>query len=133
MKNVLISMVISFLPTALFAQDQASYQCTMGELTRRVEIMHETGVTVPCEVHYYKDTEAPGDNQVLWRAMSEEGYCEAKATEFIAKLSSMGWNCGTSASRDESTDMDEEAETDDDTGALAPAEDEIELPDIETN
>jgi hypothetical protein len=122
MKQILISVVISLLPVTLLAQNQTSYQCTMGELTRRVEIMHETGVAVPCEVHYYKDTEAPGDVQVLWRAISEEGYCEAKTKDFVAKLSTMGWECGMPAGKDDS-----EPAMNDDSDTLAPAED-IELP-----
>ena len=134
MKKILIAITVLLLPATLFAQGQSSYQCTMGELTRRVEIMHETGVSVPCEVHYYKDSEAPGERQVLWRAMSEEGYCEAKTTEFIAKLEDMGWNCGASSSPADAMDTEEmEAEMSDDTDALAPAEEEIELPDPDTN
>ena len=122
MKKILISIVISLLPATLLAQGQTSYECTMGELTRRVEIMHETGVTVPCEVHYYKDTEAPGEHQVLWRAISQEGYCEAKTTEFVAKLANMGWDCGTAEAANEDPDM-EDVDTPDDTDALAPAAD----------
>lgn len=134
MKKILIAIAVLLLPATLFAQGQSSYQCTMGELTRRVEIMHETGVSVPCEVHYYKDSEAPGERQVLWRAMSEEGYCEAKTTEFIAKLESMGWNCGASSAPTDAMETEEmEAEMSDDTDALAPAEEEIELPDPDTN
>lgn len=125
MKNILISIAVAFLPAVLFAQAQTSYQCTMGDLTRRVEIMHETGVSVPCEVHYYKDTEAPGESQVLWRAMNEEGYCEAKTTEFVARLTSMGWDCGMPAGPVEMDDA--EPEMTDDTDTLAPAAD-VEMP-----
>jgi len=123
MKKILITIVISLFPAFLFAQDQGSYQCVIGELTRRVEILYETGVTVPCEVHYYKDTEMPGERQVLWRAANEEGYCEARAAEFIEKLRGMGWSCSAAGAEDESGETD-------DTDALAPAE-EIELPDID--
>jgi hypothetical protein len=49
---------------------------------------------VPCEVHYFKDTELPGENQVLWTATTEAGYCESKAEEFVAKLREWGWDCG---------------------------------------
>lgn len=136
MKKILITISLTLMSATVLAQSQASYQCTMGELTRRVEIMHETGVTVPCEVHYYKDTEAPGERQVLWRAMSEEGYCEAKTTEFVARLSGMGWNCGTGGMRAEPAEVAEveeveeaEAEMMDDTEALTPVEEDIELPD----
>ena len=141
MKKMLIIISTILMSSTVFAQAQTSYQCTMGELTRRVEIMHETGVTVPCEVHYYKDTEAPGERQVLWRAMNEEGYCESKTTEIVATLSAMGWNCGTGSMPVESVEPGEpveseaaEAEMMDDTDALAPVEeDDIELADPEAN
>lgn len=133
MKKLLISISLSLLSVTALAQGQTSYQCTMGEMTRRVEIMHETGVSVPCEVHYYKDTEAPGERQVLWRAMNEEGYCEAKTTEFVARLSDMGWSCGMGSMPTEPAEMDDaEPEMMDDTEALAPVEQDIELPDPET-
>ena len=77
MKKIsLVVLTAAFLPFASLAQNQNNYQCSHGDLKRRVEIVYETGVTVPCEVHYYKDTEAPGEQQVLWRALKEEGYCE---------------------------------------------------------
>ena len=53
------------LPLAALAQANDSYRCTMGGKVRRVEIFHDAGVAVPCEVHYYKDTEAPG-----WRSLT---------------------------------------------------------------
>ena len=97
MTKIPITMILTLLlPTLAYAQGAENYECTMGELTRRVEIIHETGVSVPCEVHYYKDSEAPGEHEVLWRALNEEGYCEAKMTEFVGKLLEMGWECGIS-------------------------------------
>ncbi len=110
------------LPVLTVAQDQQKYQCTFGELARRVEIFSEPGMAVPCEVHYYKDTEAPGERQVLWRAQNDAAYCSSKTQEFIAKLEDMGWNCGQAAEADES----EEPDVADDTDALTPADD-IEL------
>ena len=82
------------VPCVALAQESGKHQCTHGDLVRRVEIFTEPGMTVPCEVHYYKDTEAPGETQVLWSAQAEEGYCETKAQEFIAKLQGWGWSCG---------------------------------------
>ena len=114
-------------PVLAIAQDQQSYQCTFGELTRRVEIFSEPGVAVPCEVHYYKDTEAPGERQVLWRAQTDATYCASKTQEFVAKLTDMGWNCGQAAEVEESPEADG-PESMDDTDALTPA-DEIELED----
>lgn len=94
MKNkTLIGLLALIAPTLSFSQGQQNFSCSMGELTRRVEVVSEPGVSVPCEVHYYKDSEATDERQVLWSAMNEAGYCEAKTQEFVAKLSDMGWNC----------------------------------------
>ena len=97
---MLIRLMLVVLPLLLAwpagfaaAQDADKLRCTFGELERRIEIYREPGVSVPCEVHYYKDTEAPGEQQVLWRAQSEEGYCEARAQEYLAKLEDWGWEC----------------------------------------
>ena len=89
----LVAGLAAALPALAAAQGTDSYQCTYGELQRRVEILTEPGVSVPCEVHYYKDTEAPGEREVLWSATAEEGYCERKTEEFIAKLQGWGWSC----------------------------------------
>jgi hypothetical protein len=130
MKNIILTFLTAMvLPGLALAQEQNTYQCSHGDLQRRVEIVYETGVTVPCEVHYYKDTEAPGERQVLWRALQQEGYCEAKTREFVAQLGSWGWNCaqGSGATADEAMEAEEAAESDaaDDTEALAPV-DEVE-------
>ncbi len=123
-KNLAFVVAI-ILPVLSIAQDSQKYQCTSGELTRRVEIFSEPGVAVPCEVHYYKDTEAPGERQVLWRAQTDATYCASKTQEFVAKLTDMGWNCGQEAEVEETPKADE-SELVDDTDALTPA-DEIEL------
>ena len=121
-KKLLVLIPALLIPVLSYAQGIESYACKMGGLTRRVEIMHETGVTVPCEVHYYKDDEAPGQQQVLWRALNEAGYCEAKMTEFVGKLLEMGWECGVSAAAREDLPVEEDkVDVVDDTEALAPA------------
>jgi hypothetical protein len=119
------------LPGVLFAQAPQNFQCSLGDLQRRVEIFYETGVTVPCEVHYYKDTEAPGEVQVLWRALNESGYCEKMTESFVAKLGDLGWNCVKADAAAEPEAADQQVEpaqpaqaTDaDDTEDLIPAED----------
>ena len=97
MKRVLVASLATLLPCLAWAQGNDAYQCTFGELQRRVEIFSEPGRSVPCEVHYYKDTEAPGERQVLWSASSQEGYCAQKTEEFIAKLQGWGWECSAGA------------------------------------
>ena len=133
--KILIVLLATALPGLAAAQDADKYQCSQAGLERRVEIYHEPGVDVPCEVHYYKDTEMPGERQVLWSAQSESGYCERKTTEFIAKLEAWGWDCGQAAApaggADDAADAaaapdapeapDAEAPADD-TAVLAPAD-----------
>ncbi|HSD70782.1 MAG TPA: hypothetical protein VLB07_14580 [Woeseiaceae bacterium] len=121
------------LPATAIAAD--NYRCTLGDLVRRVEIYYEPGREVPCEVHYYKDTEMPGERQVPWRAQNEAGYCESRAAAFIEQLKSQGWDCQVNAAEAapaatepavtepaaEAPASEEAAETDD-TETLAPAE-----------
>ncbi len=120
----------TLLPFAASAQGVTSYTCTYDDLVRRVEILTEPGVPVPCEVHYHKDTEAPGEHQVLWSAQNDASYCEAKTEEFVAKLKDWGWSCSASGATDPAEveqairipieeRIDEAA---DDTAALEPAE-----------
>ena len=128
--KLLAAIVAATLPATALAQADGKYQCTYGELTRRVEILTEPGVSVPCEVHYHKDTEAPGESQVLWSAQSDASYCEARATEFVAKLEGWGWDCsagGAPAAPAEpgapaAPEPAEAPDAVDDTEALAPAE-----------
>ncbi len=124
----------TLLPFAASAQGVTSYSCTYDEMVRRVEILTEPGVPVPCEVHYHKDTEAPGEHQVLWSAQNDASYCESKTAEFVTRLEGWGWNCTASGAApmpagepmmDDSMDdeMDDAMdEAMDDTEALAPAE-----------
>ena len=120
--------LLAVIPCLALAQGQTSYQCSFGELQRRVEILTEPGVSVPCEVHYYKDTEAPGEKEVLWSAGSQQGYCESKTEEFIAKLEGFGWDCGQGGeamptSEAEATEESEEAPPAyDDTDVLSPGD-----------
>jgi len=120
-----IALLIAAVPCLALGQGVGSYQCSYGDLQRRVEILTEPGVSVPCEVHYYKDTEAPGVKQVLWSAGSQEGYCESKTEEFIAKLEGWGWDCGQG--EESMPAVGPEAETEDAAEAKAPAYDDTDV------
>ncbi len=91
--RLFIAFLTSLVPALVLAEGSDTYQCTYGDLQRRVEILRETGTQVPCEVHYYKDSEAPGERQVLWSATNEVGYCDKNAEQLIAKLEGWGWDC----------------------------------------
>jgi len=93
-QRIIFILMATLLPAVAIAQDSGKYQCKYGDMLRRVEIAHEPGVEVPCSVHYFKDTEMPGEQQVLWSAESDPTYCQDKAMEFVTKLEGWGWDCG---------------------------------------
>ncbi len=92
-KRLLITLSGLLLPVTLYAQNPSDFECSFGDLNRRLVIVSEPGVSVPCEVHYYKQDESPGEHQVLWRATNEAGYCERQADQFKLKLIEWGWTC----------------------------------------
>ena len=124
--KMVMALIWGALPCIALGQDTGAYECSYGDLKRRVEILTEPGVSVPCEVHYYKDTEAPGEKQVLWSAGSEEGFCERKTEEFITKLEGWGWDCGPGTDTAPEPEAVEEAEAEppvyDDTDVLSPGD-----------
>ena len=91
--RTMVTSVAILVPLSVSAQDAAEYQCELQGLQRRVEVVYESSVAVPCEVHYFKDSEAPGEHQILWNAQNESGYCESQAQAFIEKLEGWGWEC----------------------------------------
>lgn len=124
-KHTLVALVV-LIPGFALGQTGTSYQCSFDGEQRRIEILTEPGVAVPCEVHYFKDTEMPGESQVLWTATTDASYCETKAEEFVAKLREWGWDCasGSGAKPAPETEAVPETEPDpiaDDTEALEPA------------
>lgn len=92
--RTVVVLTTMLAPSFAAAQETDKYLCSYGDMQRRVEISSEPGVEVPCSVHYFKDTEMPGEHQVLWSADRDPGYCRSKATEFVAKLEGWGWECG---------------------------------------
>lgn len=92
--RLFLAFLTALAPTLLLAEGSDTYKCTYGDLQRRVEILREPGAQVPCEVHYHKDSETPGEREVLWSATNEIGYCEKNTEQLIAKLEGWGWNCG---------------------------------------
>jgi len=70
------------------------YQCTLNGLSRRILINHPNSpATLPCEVTYYKDNEAPNTAKVLWKANNDAGYCEQQAQFMANRLGGWGWQC----------------------------------------
>ncbi len=98
--NKLIPLVaLATVSSLSFAEETDNSLCTLADKSRRVQIVRDAGVSVPCEVLYDRDTYAPGDPKVLWQAKHEKGFCEARAAELIAKLRSRGWDCREDTSK----------------------------------
>ena len=127
-KRLFITLSGLLMPAMLFAQNPSDFECSFGDLDRRLVIVSEPGVSVPCEVHYYKEDEAPGQHQVLWRATNEAGYCERQADQFKLKLIEWGWTCtdrpAPAAPPGEPAEAAPEAATDD---AVTPSVDDTEV------
>ena len=49
--------------------------------------------------------------KVLWTAKGEVGFCEQKATEFIEKQQSWGWECNNVSAQQETPEVPETPET----------------------
>jgi hypothetical protein len=86
-----------------------SWNCSHDDLVREVMIEYPQGGSLPCDVVYKKQTEGVED-QVLWSAESQEGYCEDKAHELVAKLESWGWVCLETVSEEPETEPEAEPE-----------------------
>jgi hypothetical protein len=102
-----------------------SWNCSHDDLVREVQIEYPEGGSVPCNVIYKKQTEGFED-QVLWSAENEEGYCEEKAREFVGNLESWGWVCletvSAAAEPEEAEEAMEEAEAVEEAAEEAEAE-----------
>lgn len=85
---VILFSMIYFCCFSAFANEQ--YVCNNGDAKRVISIMYETAEDkLPCEVQYDKGE----GTQTLWSAQTDAGYCETKASEFVAKQESWGWSC----------------------------------------
>jgi len=87
-----MKILMAMLFTVCFSQialADTTYVCTQGGMERKIEVVSLGAGKVPCEVRYTKN----GTTEVLWNAQAEEGYCEAKAAEFVEKQRGWGWDC----------------------------------------
>lgn len=82
-----------------------SWSCSHDDLVREVIVAYPQGGSLPCDVVYKKQTEGVED-QALWSAENEEGYCEEKARELVARLESWGWVCLETVSAETGADSE---------------------------
>lgn len=87
-------LLVTMSATWAHAAEKSQFTCTSGDLVRRVIVeVGDLGTSLPCEVVYWKDKEAPGVRRVLWNARSDAAYCDAKAAGLVDKLATAGWRC----------------------------------------
>lgn len=90
-------LAAGFAAGAAQAAEKSHYNCRSGEIVRRVVIeVGDLATSLPCEVVYWKDTEAPGVRRVLWNAKTDAGFCDDKAAGLVDKLATSGWQCDLS-------------------------------------
>ncbi len=90
-------LAVGFATATANAAEKSEVNCRSGELVRRVIIeVGDLGTGLPCEVVYWKDSEAPGVRRVLWNARSDAVFCETKAAGLVEKLNNSGWECEAS-------------------------------------
>ena len=113
----LVVMLLSGIAATAYAD---SWNCSHDDLVREVIIEYPQGGSLPCDVVYKKQTEGVED-QVLWSAENEEGYCEDRARELVARLESSGWVCLETVSQEAGAESEpgagSAAATDSDTAA----------------
>lgn len=90
-------LLLGGLAGAAAAVEAREVQCQRGDLLRRVELRGDATPGAPCEVVYWKDSEAPGVARVLWQAKRDRSFCESKASELVERLSAAGWTCTPAA------------------------------------
>ena len=94
MKFHSVILFVTFYLCCFTVMAGEKYVCNNGDAKRVISVMYESALEpVPCEVQYDKGDGA----QTLWSAQAEAGYCEAKASEFVAKQESWGWSCEKTA------------------------------------
>ena len=92
--NSAIISVIFLLLAAPGIASAGSWICEHDNKIREINVERETGSQAPCSVVYDKDSEGQG-SAVLWSAVYDGSYCDAKADGLAEKLQGFGWSCSS--------------------------------------
>jgi len=110
MKNLNRTVILLFstllaIPLTGYAE---SWSCKHDNNVREIQIQRETTAVLPCSVVYRKPTEGI-EEQTLWSASSDAGYCEEKARALVEKHVGWGWTC-EEANAETSTETSDESQ-----------------------
>ncbi|VAW60705.1 hypothetical protein MNBD_GAMMA11-1848 [hydrothermal vent metagenome] len=99
-QKLLLTAVLLSLSTGAFA---SSWSCRHNDNVREIHVEQSTSAPVPCSVVYRKLTEGVED-EVLWTAENDAGYCEDRAQGLVEKQTAWGWTCVETLSEKNSDD-----------------------------
>ena len=111
--NRTVTLLISTLFAIPLTGYAESWSCKHDNHVREINIQHETTEALPCSVIYKKPTEGI-DDQTLWTASSDAGYCEEKARALVEKHVGWGWTCEEAGAETSSEASDENETTEND-------------------
>lgn len=76
-------------------KDRNDFVCLRDERIRVIYVDYtEVEGEPPCSVIYEKNPPEQSSSQVLWRADTKHGFCEAQAMDLVQKLRRADWQCG---------------------------------------
>jgi hypothetical protein len=91
---ILATLAVVAISTVATTAAGQEFQCRRDDLIRRIELQFaDNPDRLPCEVVYWKDSEAPGQPQRPWRADHQLDFCTGKAHEMVELLEAEGWAC----------------------------------------
>ena len=93
-----MTRVATLLSVACFSLNAfattTTHICKNGSVQRRLEVnVDEANKQAGCSVKYFKDTESPGTETVIFRSDAHSPMCMERAETFINKLASWGYPC----------------------------------------
>ena len=95
--SIIIGTLAITLLVIPYVSQAESWSCKLGNSVREIHIQTESpNIAAPCSVVYKKPTEGK-DDQTLWTATNDAGYCAEKAKAFVQKQVSWGWTCEEAA------------------------------------
>ena len=76
-------------------KDRSDFVCLRDNRIRVIYVNYlEVEGEPPCTVVYEKNPPEESSSQVLWRADTKQGFCEAQAKDLVQKLRRAEWRCG---------------------------------------
>jgi hypothetical protein len=93
-RSALAALGLMIVLAPLGAARGEEFRCRRDDDVRRIELRFaDDADRLPCEVVYWRDTEAPGQSETLWNAENQIDFCVDKAQVMVERLEGAGWAC----------------------------------------